>query len=64
MEETPLDATVRYLDEIEWPANRAEVIAAAERNGAPADVLDTLRAMRHDHFAGPNAVHNALWTHS
>ncbi len=61
MEETPLDVTVKYLEGIEWPASKDEVIAAAQRNGAPADVLDKLREMEHDHFPGPNGVHNALW---
>ena len=62
MQETPLDVTVKYLEGIEWPANKDEVVAAAQREGAPADVVDKLGAMEHDHFAGPNAVHNALWT--
>jgi len=59
--DTPLDVTVKYLEGIEWPANRAELVKAAERNGAPDDIVQTLRAIDHDHFAGPNAVHNALW---
>lgn len=61
MQDTPLDVTVKYLEGIEWPASRDEVVAAAERNGAPADVIDELRTTEHDHYAGPNAVHNALW---
>jgi uncharacterized protein DUF2795 len=61
VEETPLDVTVKYLEGIEWPASRDEVVAAAQRNGAPADVIDALRATGHNQYAGPNAVHNALW---
>lgn len=61
MEDTPLDVTVKYLDGIEWPASRDDVIAAAQRNGAPDDVLELLRKTDHDRFAGPNEVHNALW---
>jgi hypothetical protein len=62
--ETPLDVTVNYLEGIKWPASRDEVVAAAQRNGAPADVIDELRATEHDQYAGPNAVHNALWIKS
>jgi uncharacterized protein DUF2795 len=61
VQETPLDVTVKYLEGIEWPASRDEVVAAAQRNGAPADVIEALRATEHDQYAGPNAVHNALW---
>lgn len=61
MQETPLDVTVKYLDGLEWPASHDEVVAAAERNGAPADVIGKLRSIEHEQFAGPNAVHNALW---
>lgn len=61
MEDKPLDVTVKYLDGIDWPASKEEVIAAAERNDAPSDVLDKLNAMEHDRFAGVNAVHSALW---
>lgn len=61
MEDKPLDVTVKYLEGIDWPANKDEVIAVAQRNGAPADVLEKLNAMEHDRFAGVNGVHNALW---
>lgn len=61
MEEKPLDVTAKYLEGIEWPADKDEVIAAAERNDAPADVIGKLRTMEHEHYPGPNAVHNALW---
>lgn len=61
MEETPLDVTTKYLEGIDWPASKDEVIAAAQRNGAPPDVLDKLNETEHDTFAGVNGVHNALW---
>ena len=61
MRETPLDVTVKYLEGVQWPADKDEVVAAAERNGAPADVVDALRSSEHERYAGPNAVHNALW---
>lgn len=62
MQDTPLDVTVKYLDGIEWPASKDEVVAAAQRSGAPDDVVDKLKATEHEQFAGINAVHNALWT--
>ncbi|HEV2061019.1 MAG TPA: DUF2795 domain-containing protein [Solirubrobacteraceae bacterium] len=61
MPETPLDVTAKYPEGIEWPANKDEVVAAAERNGAPVDVIGKLRTMEDEHYPGPNAVHNALW---
>ncbi len=62
VEETPVDVTRKYIEGLDWPASKEDVLGAAERNGAPDDVLDKLRAMEPDEYPGPNAVHNSLWT--
>lgn len=61
MEEKPLEVTQKYLDGVQWPAGKDDVLEAAESNGAPDDVLEAIRAMDKDRLTGPNEVHNALW---
>ena len=61
MRETPLDATRKYVHGVIWPANKEEVIRAAEQNGAPDDVLQVLRDLDKPRFSGPNEINNALW---
>ena len=61
MEETPLEATQKYVDGIQWPASMEEVVAAMQANGAPDDVIQTLQGDGRDEFTGPNEVHNVLW---
>lgn len=61
MEETPLEVTSKYLDGVTWPARKAEVLEALERNGAPADALQTVRAADQERFVAPSDVHQALW---
>ncbi len=62
MEDTPVEVTQKYVHEIDWPARKEDVVAAMERNGAPDDVLETVRSKDQDRFVGPNDVHEALWT--
>ena len=62
MRETPVEATSKYVHGVTWPARKDEVLAALERNGAPDDVLQTIRSYDHERFAGPNEVHQALWS--
>lgn len=61
MDETPLDATRKYVRGIKFPVNKEDLISAVERNGAPDDLIETLRAMDKPRFTGPNEVQNALW---
>ncbi len=61
MEETPLEATIKYVEGIDWPADKQTVLDQMENHGAPDDVLQTIRDMDKDRFSGPNEVHNALW---
>ncbi len=61
MEDTPIEATQKYVDGIQWPASKDDVVTAVERNGAPDDVLQALRDEDKERFTGPNEVHQALW---
>ncbi len=64
MEDTPIDATRKYVHDIEWPASKETVLAAMEQNGAPEDVLKLVRSRDQEKFVGPNDVHQALWVQS
>ena len=61
MEESPVEVTQKYLDGLQWPASKEEVVHAAEGNGAPDDVVEQIRAMDRESFAGINEVHNLMW---
>ena len=55
MNGTPLDAMQQYLHGVVYPTKRDVVLATAERNGAPAEVLRRLSALR-SRVAGPHEV--------
>jgi hypothetical protein len=50
----------KHLSGISYPASRDEVIATAETNGAPAEILAELRALTRDEFDGPDDVMEEL----
>jgi hypothetical protein len=50
----------KHLGGIDYPANKDELVATAERNGASQEVIEALQAMDRDEFDGPNAVQAAL----
>ena len=61
MEETPVDATRKYVEGIIWPADAETVLETMRANGAPDDVLQTLRDTNKDRFSAPSEIQNALW---
>ncbi|MDQ3588024.1 MAG: DUF2795 domain-containing protein [Actinomycetota bacterium] len=61
MRDTPVNITAKYVHGFNWPASKAEVLAAMERNGAPEDVLLVVRSYNQERFASTNDVHQALW---
>lgn len=61
VQETPIEVTQKYVDHLNWPASKDEVLESAQSNGAPDDVVELIRAMDKDTFAGINDVHNSLW---
>ena len=50
----------KHLAGVDYPASKDEVVAAAESNGAPQEVIEDLQAMNGEEFDGPNAVQAAL----
>jgi hypothetical protein len=56
----PLSCRLRHLGGIDYPASKDEVVATAESNGAPQDIIDALQRMDSEEFDGPNAVQAAL----
>lgn len=62
MQDNPLEVTEKYFEgEVDWPMSKDEVVETVQRNGAPDDVVERLRAMDTDQFSGINDVHNKLW---
>ena len=61
MRETPLEASLKYVNGVTWPINKAELLEAMQRNGAPDDVLETVRADPLERFVAPSDLHQALW---
>ncbi len=64
MDDTPIEATQKYVHDIEWPASKDVVLEAMKANGAPDDVLQNVRSRDQEKFVGPNDVHQALWVES
>ncbi len=64
MRETPLDVSLQYVRGVTWPARKPDLLEAMERNGAPGDVLEAVRAFRLERFVAPSDVHMALRPHA
>ena len=50
----------KHLKGVDYPASKDDLVAAAESNGAPDEVLDALRSADQDTFDAPTAVERAL----
>ena len=50
----------RYLKGAEYPASKQDLIALAEQNGAPMEILEALQAADGEQFDGPDAVQEAI----
>ena len=50
----------KHLKGVDYPASRDELVATAESNGAPAEIVDALRNANKDSFDGPSAVQQAV----
>ncbi len=61
MDDTPVEATQKYIDGIVWPASKEEVITAVQQNGAPEDILQALRSVDKERFVSPSEIQNVLW---
>jgi hypothetical protein len=61
MEETPVETTQKYIEGIQWPATKDEVLEAMQDNGAPDDVMQALRDDGKDRYTAPSDIHHTLW---
>jgi hypothetical protein len=50
----------KHLKGVDYPASRDDLVAAAESNGAPGEIVDALRSAGEDTFDSPTAVQSAL----
>jgi hypothetical protein len=50
----------KHLKGVDYPASKDDLIAAAESNGAPDEVVEALRSAGKDRYDGPTAVQSAL----
>jgi len=51
----PNDAP-RYLEGVEYPANKEELASTAEENGAPGELVERIRTLGRPSFSGPDEV--------
>ena len=54
--------THRYLNGVEFPASKLDVIASAEVNGAPQAMIESLQRVKCEQFPSAEAVVAALLT--
>jgi hypothetical protein len=50
----------KNLKGVSYPASKDDLVQAAERNGAGAELVEQLRSLGSDRFEGPNEVMKAL----
>ena len=60
MDKSATEVVREYIDGLDWPASKDEVLRAAERNHAPDAVLQRIREVDAESFSGPHAVHDSL----
>ena len=59
MEIDPIEVQ-RHLEGVDYPASKQDLVAAAESNGAPQEVIEALQSVEKERFDGPTAVQEAL----
>jgi hypothetical protein len=59
MDVNPIEVQ-KHLGGIDYPASKDEIVATAESNGAPQEIVEALQSMDREEFDGPNAVQAAL----
>ena len=50
----------KHLSGVDYPASKDELVATAESNGAPQEIIEGLQQMDGDQFEGPDDVMGAL----
>lgn len=59
MEVNPIEVQ-KHLAGISYPATKQDVVATAESNGAPNEIIEQLQAADAEQFDGPDDVQAAL----
>ena len=59
MEADPIEIQ-KALKGASYPASKADLVALAEENGAPEEVIQALQASDAEQFDGPDAVQRAV----
>lgn len=54
------DDAQQYIEDVEYPASKEEVISAAESNGAPESLLEMLGTLPRPEFSSPEEVMEEL----
>jgi len=55
VEFNPEDVT-QYLEGVDYPASKEDLVSAAEGNGAPEELVEMLRTLGRPSFSGPEEV--------
>ena len=50
----------KHLSGVDYPASKSDVVAAAESNDAPPEIIEALQGMDGEQFDGPDDVMEAL----
>jgi hypothetical protein len=46
----------QYLEDVDYPASKEDLVSAAEGNGAPDELVERLRTLGRPTFSGPDEV--------
>ena len=62
MDQNPMvsDEVQKYLQDIEYPASKEEILSNAQSKGAPQGLIDRINNLSQDSFFEPQEVSNAL----
>ena len=62
MDENPMvsDEVQKYLQDIEYPASKEDILSNAKSKGAPQGLIDRINTLNQDSFSEPQEVSNAL----
>ncbi len=55
MDFNPEDAR-RYIEDLDYPASKEDLISGAESNGAPEELIERLGTLSTPDFSGPDEV--------
>lgn len=53
----------RYLEGVDYPASKEDLLKTAKRNGADEEVCETIQCLPNQQFADPTDVAEAMSSH-